>query len=71
MFTLEERLTGDSELDRSVTGVRAPRIVVYAPEHPNGTGILVRPAARTVAWCSIKKAARWHLRLTTAAIRCL
>ncbi len=43
VFTLEERLTGDSELDRSVTGVRAPRIVVYAPEHPNGTGILVTP----------------------------
>ncbi|EPO1792558.1 alpha/beta hydrolase [Cronobacter turicensis] len=43
VFTLEERLTGASELDRSVTGVRAPRIVVYAPENPNGIGILVTP----------------------------
>ncbi len=71
VFTLEERLTGDSELDRSVTGVRAPRIVVYAPEHPNGAGILVTPGGSYLAWCSIKKAARWHPRLTTAAIRCL
>ncbi|ELY7490581.1 alpha/beta hydrolase [Cronobacter turicensis] len=43
VFTLEERLTGASELDRSVTGIRAPRIVVYAPENPNGIGILVTP----------------------------
>lgn len=42
-FTLEEHHTGPSAFDRSVTGVRAPQIVVYAPEEPNGVGILVTP----------------------------
>lgn len=42
-FTLEEYHTGPSAFDRSVTGVRAPQIVVYAPEEPNGVGILVTP----------------------------
>ncbi|WP_129232570.1 alpha/beta hydrolase [Cronobacter condimenti] len=43
VFTLEAHHTGASELDRSVTGVRAPRITVYAPQTPNGVGILVTP----------------------------
>ncbi|ELY4663512.1 alpha/beta hydrolase [Cronobacter muytjensii] len=43
VFTLEERQTGESELDRAVRGVRAPRIVVYPPREPNGIGLLVTP----------------------------
>lgn len=42
-FRLEENHTGPSDFDRSVTGVRAPHITVYAPEEPNGVGILVTP----------------------------
>ncbi len=42
-FVLEENHTGNSAFDRSVTGVRAPQIVVYAPAEPNGIGILVTP----------------------------
>jgi len=42
-FQLEEQHTGDSKFDRSVTGVRAPEITVYAPQKPNGVGILVTP----------------------------
>lgn len=42
-FKLEEHHTGPSAFDRSVTGVRAPHITVYAPEKPNGVGILVTP----------------------------
>lgn len=40
---LEEQHTGPSAWDRSVTGVRAPQITVYAPAEPNGVGILVTP----------------------------
>ncbi|EOL8966473.1 alpha/beta hydrolase [Cronobacter dublinensis] len=43
VFTLEEHRTGESELDRAITGVRAPRIEVYAPREPNGVGLLVTP----------------------------
>jgi len=43
VFCLEEQLTGPSAFDRSVTGVRAPTITVYAPDNPNGIGILVTP----------------------------
>lgn len=43
IFTPEPRHTGTSEYDRSVTGVRAPEITVYAPDKPNGVGILVTP----------------------------
>ena len=43
VFQLEENHTGPSAFDRSVTGVRAPQITVYAPEKPNGVGILVTP----------------------------
>lgn len=42
-FQLEEHHTGPSRFDRSVTGVRAPEITVYAPQNPNGVGILVTP----------------------------
>jgi acetyl esterase/lipase len=42
-FRLEENHTGSTDFDRSVTGVRAPHITVYAPENPNGVGILVTP----------------------------
>lgn len=42
-FVLEEHHTGPSAWDRSVTGVRAPDITVYAPAEPNGVGILVTP----------------------------
>lgn len=42
-FHLEEQHTGESKLDRSVTGVRAPQITVYSPQNPNGAGILVTP----------------------------
>lgn len=42
-FQLEEHHTGPSRFDRSVTGVRAPHITVYAPQNPNGVGILVTP----------------------------
>ncbi|AST68808.1 alpha/beta hydrolase [Kosakonia cowanii] len=42
-FQLETEHTGPSPFDRSVTGVRAPEITVYAPQHPNGIGILVTP----------------------------
>ncbi|WP_373963763.1 alpha/beta hydrolase [Kosakonia sacchari] len=42
-FQLEEHHTGPSPFDRSVTGVRAPHITVYAPQNPNGVGILVTP----------------------------
>lgn len=42
-FQLEEHYTGPSQFDRSVTGVRAPEITVYAPQNPNGVGILVTP----------------------------
>ncbi|WP_342325387.1 alpha/beta hydrolase [Kosakonia sp. BYX6] len=42
-FQLEEQHTGPSPFDRSVTGVRAPEITVYAPQNPNGVGILVTP----------------------------
>lgn len=43
VFRLEEQHTGPSAFDRSVTGVRAPQITVYAPPQPNGVGILVTP----------------------------
>lgn len=42
-FVLETEHTGPSPYDRSVTGVRAPQITVYAPQKPNGVGILVTP----------------------------
>lgn len=42
-FQLETFHTGASPFDRSVTGVRAPEITVYAPQNPNGVGILVTP----------------------------
>lgn len=42
-FQLETEHTGPSPFDRSVTGVRAPEITVYAPHKPNGVGILVTP----------------------------
>ncbi|WP_437890276.1 alpha/beta hydrolase [Phytobacter sp. V91] len=42
-LVLEEHHTGPSALDRSVRGVRAPKITVYAPKTPNGVGILVTP----------------------------
>lgn len=42
-FTLEERHTGATLLDRAVTGVRAPQITVYQPASPNGVGLLVTP----------------------------
>lgn len=31
VFTPEPRYTGTSDYDRSVTGIRAPEITVYAP----------------------------------------
>ena len=40
---VEERHTGDSPFDRTVTGVRDPQITVYAPDHPNGAALLVMP----------------------------
>jgi len=43
VFTPEPKYTGTSDYDRSVTGVRAPQITVYAPARPNGVGILVAP----------------------------
>ncbi|AKL12131.1 TPA: alpha/beta hydrolase [Kluyvera intermedia] len=43
VFQLEEKHTGPSAFDRSVTGVRSPQITVYAPQKPNGVGILVTP----------------------------
>ncbi|URN97425.1 alpha/beta hydrolase [Leclercia adecarboxylata] len=43
VFTPEPRHTGTSNFDRAVTGVRAPQITVYAPNKPNGVGILVVP----------------------------
>ncbi|GGD18239.1 xylanase [Franconibacter daqui] len=42
-FTLEEQHTGETLLDRAVTGVRAPQITVYQPDEPNGIGLLVMP----------------------------
>ncbi|XTZ40532.1 alpha/beta hydrolase [Salmonella enterica] len=42
-FVLEQQHTGPTIFDRSVTGVRAPQITVYAPQNPNGVGILVTP----------------------------
>lgn len=43
VFTPEPRHTGTSQYDRAATGIRAPEITVYAPEKPNGVGILVTP----------------------------
>lgn len=43
VFTPEPRYTGTSDYDRSATGIRAPEITVYAPDKPNGVGILVTP----------------------------
>lgn len=43
VFTPEPRHSGTSAFDRAVTGVRAPEITVYAPDKPNGIGILVAP----------------------------
>jgi acetyl esterase/lipase len=42
-FQLETFHTGPTPFDRSVTGVRAPEITVYAPQNPNGVGILITP----------------------------
>ena len=42
-FHFEENHTGPSAFDRAVTGVRGAQITVYAPEKPNGVGILVTP----------------------------
>lgn len=42
-FQAEDKHTGPSQFDRSVTGVRAPEITVYRPEKPNGVGIVVTP----------------------------
>ncbi|MEL2243693.1 alpha/beta hydrolase [Leclercia adecarboxylata] len=43
VFTPEPRHTGTSDYDRAVTGIRSPQITVYAPDKPNGVGILVAP----------------------------
>lgn len=43
VFTPEPRHTGTSIFDRAVTGVRSPEITVYAPDKPNGVGLLVTP----------------------------
>lgn len=43
VFTPEPHHTGTSHFDRAVTGIRAPEITVYAPNKPNGVGILVTP----------------------------
>jgi len=42
-FQLETFHTGPTSFDRSVIGVRAPEITVYAPQNPNGVGILITP----------------------------
>lgn len=41
--SLVERSKDASQPDRAVTGVRAPKITVYAPEKPNGIALLVTP----------------------------
>ena len=42
-FVLEEGHTGETLLDRAVTGVRSPQITVYQPAEPNGAALLVVP----------------------------
>ena len=41
--SIVERSIDPSQPDRAVTGVRAPKITVYAPEKPNGIALLVTP----------------------------
>jgi len=50
VFTPEPRHTGTSDFDRAVTGIRSPQITVYAPNKPNGVGILVAPGG---SWCRV------------------
>ncbi len=50
VFTPEPRHTGTSDYDRAVTGIRSPQISVYAPNKPNGVGILVAPGG---SWCRV------------------
>lgn len=50
VFTPEPRHTGTSDYDRAVTGIRSPQITVYAPDKPNGVGILVAPGG---SWCRV------------------
>ncbi|WP_312686429.1 alpha/beta hydrolase [Kosakonia sp.] len=42
-FTLLERSKDPAEHDRAVTGIRAPQITVYRPQHANGIALLVTP----------------------------
>lgn len=42
-YALVERSNDPTLPDRAVTGIRAPEITVYAPEHPNGVALLVTP----------------------------
>ena len=42
-YALVERSKDPTLPDRAVTGIRAPEITVYAPEHPNGVALLVTP----------------------------
>ena len=42
-YALVERSNDPTLPDRAVTGIRAPEITVYAPEHPNGAALLVTP----------------------------
>lgn len=42
-FAQVERSKDPTLPDRAVTGIRAPEITVYAPEHPNGVALLVTP----------------------------
>ncbi|WP_432699913.1 alpha/beta hydrolase [Kluyvera cryocrescens] len=42
-FAQVERSKDPMLPDRAVTGIRAPEITVYAPEHPNGVALLVTP----------------------------
>ncbi|MFH7827922.1 alpha/beta hydrolase [Kluyvera chengduensis] len=42
-YALVERSKDPNLPDRAVTGIRAPEMTVYAPEHPNGVALLVTP----------------------------
>lgn len=42
-YALVERSKDPNLPDRAITGIRAPEMTVYAPEHPNGVALLVTP----------------------------
>lgn len=42
---------GEFELDRVLTDIYAPQLIIFLPDKPNGTGILIIPGGATRLLC--------------------